>query len=79
MTQIEINKIPRLQKLQSTFKIKEMVKTANEGTAETLKDKDLNLTEMSNLSMQQQQLLQKSKWNRMLRIGNAESKNIPVG
>jgi len=35
------------------------VKTANEAIAEILKDKDLNLTEMSNLSMQQQQLLQK--------------------
>jgi hypothetical protein len=41
------------------FKIKEIVKTANEAIAEILKDKDLNLTEMSNLSTQQQQLLKK--------------------
>jgi len=41
------------------FKIKEIVKTANEEIAEILKYKDLNLTEMSNLSMQQQWLLQK--------------------
>jgi hypothetical protein len=52
VTQIEINK-------QSMFKIKEIVKTANEAIAEILKHKDTNLTEMSNLSMQQQQLLQK--------------------
>ena len=38
------------------FKIKEIVKTANEAIAEILKDKDVNLTEMSNSSMQQQQL-----------------------
>jgi hypothetical protein len=31
------------------FKIKETVKTANETTAEILKDKDLNLTEVNHL------------------------------
>jgi hypothetical protein len=41
------------------FKIKEIVKTANEAIPETVKNKDLNLTEMSNLSMQHKKLLQK--------------------
>ena len=50
MTQIEINKKPRLQKLKSMFKIKEIVKIANEAIADTLKDKDLNLTEINNLT-----------------------------
>jgi exoribonuclease R len=45
--QIEINKIPRRQKLQSMFKIKEIMKTANEATAEKLKDKDLNLNDIN--------------------------------
>jgi len=35
VTQIEINKGPRVQKLQSMFKIKEIVKTANEEIADT--------------------------------------------
>ena len=56
MTQTEINKRPRLQ---SMFKIKEIVKTANKAIPEILKNKDLNLTGMSNLSMQQKKLLQK--------------------
>jgi len=59
VTQIEMNKGPRLQKIQIMFKIKEIVKTTNEEKAEILKDKDLNLTEMINLSVQQQRLLQK--------------------
>ena len=54
-----MNKGPRLQKIQIMFKIKEIVKTTNEEKAEILKDKDLNLTEMINLSVQQQRLLQK--------------------
>ena len=32
------------------FKIKEIVKIANEAIADTLKDKDLNLTEINNLT-----------------------------
>ena len=49
VTQTEINIWPTLQKLQSMFKIQEMVKTANEALAlaEILKDKDLNLTEIN--------------------------------
>jgi len=38
VTQIAINKRPRLQKLLSIFKIKEIVKTANEARAAILKD-----------------------------------------
>jgi hypothetical protein len=49
VTQTEINKRPRLQKLQSMFKIKEIVKTAKEATAVILKDTDLNLTEINHL------------------------------
>ena len=49
VTQIAINKIPRLQKLQHTFKIKEIVKTANEAIAEILKDKYVDLTEIHHL------------------------------
>jgi hypothetical protein len=39
VTQVEINKRPSLQKLQSMFKIKEIIKTANEAMAKILKDK----------------------------------------
>jgi len=39
VTQIEIYKKPRLQKLQSMFKIKEMVKNANESIEERKKVK----------------------------------------
>jgi len=49
VTQTEINKKPRLQKLQSMFKIKEIMKNANEAIEEILKVKDLNLTEINNL------------------------------
>jgi len=59
VTQIEINKRPRVQKLQCKFKIKETVKTANTTIGKALKDKDLILTEINHLSMQQQWLLQK--------------------
>jgi hypothetical protein len=47
--QIEISKIPKLQKIQSMFKIKEMMKTANEATTEKLKDKDLNTNDINHL------------------------------
>jgi hypothetical protein len=49
VTQIQINERPRLQKLQSTFQINEILKTANEAVAKLLKDKDLNLTEIIHL------------------------------
>jgi len=39
VTQIGINKRPRLQKLRSMFKIQEVMKTANEAVAKILKDK----------------------------------------
>jgi len=47
VTHIEINKISRLQKLRSTVKIKEIMETANEATAEKLKDKNENLAEIN--------------------------------
>jgi hypothetical protein len=43
VTQTEINKGPRLQKLQSMFKTEEIAKTANEAIAEILRDKDWKL------------------------------------
>ena len=49
MTHIEINKRLRLQKIQSIFNIKETMKITTEATAEILKDKDLNLTEINHL------------------------------
>ena len=49
MTQREISKRPRLQNLQSMFKIEEIVKTASEAIAEILKDEDLNLTAINQL------------------------------
>ena len=50
MTQTDINKRPRLQKLQGKFKIKETVKTANTTIGKTLKHKDLILTEINHLT-----------------------------
>ena len=49
VTKIEINNTTRLQKLQSTFKVTEKVKNANEARAEILSNKDLNLTEINYL------------------------------
>jgi hypothetical protein len=49
MTQIEIDKRPRLQKLQNVFKVKEIMKTVNEAMAEILAGKDLNRTELNHL------------------------------
>jgi hypothetical protein len=46
---IEIDKRPRQQKLQNVFKIKEIIKTANEAMAEILAGKDLNMTELNHL------------------------------
>jgi len=48
----------RVQKIQCKFKIKEKVKTPNTTIGKALKDKDLILTEINHLSMQQQWLLQ---------------------
>jgi hypothetical protein len=47
VTQIEIDKRPRLQKLQNVFKVKEITKTANEAMAEILAGKGLNMTELN--------------------------------
>jgi hypothetical protein len=49
VTKREISKRPRLQNLPSVFKIKVIVKTANEAIAEILKDEDLNLTAVNHL------------------------------
>jgi hypothetical protein len=47
VTQIKIDKRPRLQKLQNMFKVKEIMKTANEAMVEILAGKDLNMTELN--------------------------------
>jgi hypothetical protein len=49
VTQIEIDERPRLQKLQIVFKVKEIMKTANEAMVEILAGKDLNMTELNHL------------------------------
>jgi hypothetical protein len=49
VTQIEIDKRPRLQKLQNMYKVKEIMKTANEAMAEILAGKHLNMTELNHL------------------------------
>jgi len=49
MTQIEIDKRPRLQKLQNMFKIKVIMHTTNEAMEETLGGKYLNITELNHL------------------------------
>jgi hypothetical protein len=41
------------------FKVKEIMKNANEAMAEILAGKDLNMTELSHLIYPQQRLLQK--------------------
>jgi len=46
---IEIDKKPRLQKLQNMFKIKAIMQTANEAMEEILDGKDLNITELNHL------------------------------
>jgi hypothetical protein len=50
VTKREISRRPRLQNLPSMFKIKVIVKTANEAIAEILKDEDLNLTAINHLT-----------------------------
>jgi hypothetical protein len=49
VTQIEIDKRPRMQKLQNVFEVKEIMKTANEAMTEVLAGKDLNMTELNHL------------------------------
>ena len=49
VTQITIDNRPRLQKLQSMFKLKLILKIANEAMGELLDEKDLNITELSHI------------------------------
>jgi len=49
VTQIAIDNRPRLQKIQNMFKIKVIMKTANEAMEEILDEKDLNITELNHL------------------------------
>jgi len=49
VTQIEIDKRPRLQKLQDVFKIKAIMQTANKAMEEILDGKDLNTAELNRL------------------------------
>jgi hypothetical protein len=49
LTQITIDNRPRLQKLQNMFKLKVIMKTANEAMGEILDEKDLNITELNHL------------------------------
>ena len=49
VTQIEIDKRPRLQKLQNTFKIRSIIQTANEAMDEILDGKYPNITELNHL------------------------------
>jgi hypothetical protein len=47
VTQITMDSRPRLQKLQNMFKLKVIMKTANEAMGEILDEKDLNITELN--------------------------------
>jgi hypothetical protein len=49
VTQITIDNRPRLEKLQNMFKLKVIMKTANEAMGEMLDEKDLNITELNHL------------------------------
>jgi hypothetical protein len=49
VTQIEIDKGPRLQKLQNMLKIKAIIQTANKAMEEILDGKDLNIAELNHL------------------------------
>jgi len=49
VTQIEIDKRPRLQKLQNMFKIKAIMQTVNKAMEEILDGKDLNITQLNQL------------------------------
>jgi hypothetical protein len=49
VTRIEIDKRRRLHTLQNVFKVKEIMKTANEAMVEILAGKDLSMTELKHL------------------------------
>ena len=49
MTQIEIDKRPRLQKLRNMVQIKAIMQTANKAMEEILDGKGLNITELKHL------------------------------
>ena len=49
VTQIRMDNRPRLQKLQNLFKLKVIMKTANEAMGEIVDEKDLNVTELNHL------------------------------
>jgi len=49
VTQITIGNRLRLQKLQNIFKLKVIMKTANEAMGEILDEKDLSITELNHL------------------------------
>jgi hypothetical protein len=49
VTQITMDNRPRLQKLQNMFKLKVIMKTANEAMGEIVEGRDLNSTELNNL------------------------------
>jgi hypothetical protein len=49
LTQITRDSRPRLHKLQNMFKLKVIMKTANEAMGEILDEKDLNITELNRL------------------------------
>jgi hypothetical protein len=49
VTQITIDNRPRLQKLQNMFKLKMIMKVANEAMGEILDEEDLNITELNHL------------------------------
>jgi len=50
VTQIEIDKRLRLEKLQTMFKIKTIMQTANKAMEEMLDGKDLNIAELNHLT-----------------------------
>ena len=49
VTQTTMDNRPRPRKLQNVFKLKEIMKTANEALGEILDEKDLNITELNHL------------------------------
>jgi len=59
VTQIEIDKRPRLQKLKNVFKIEAIKQTANKAMGEILDGKDLNVTQLNRLVCAPAMLIQK--------------------
>jgi len=49
VTQIEIDKRPRLQKIQNMFKMKTIMQMTNKAMEEILDGKDLNITQLNRL------------------------------